>query len=170
MPVNRISVTLGGAERQAVLAAIQTIRQKLPFQIDLTPVERRALPRFGEKGRGFVEQALQVAGQNSDTSRAPLTRGRCATTWGYSPRSRTSRPPSRSSTNSRATRSWPSAATRMRRRCSSTSSRAAGKGSALDSTLDALGQRFARKEGGAFDESFLDGLRVTERTEGGRRV
>jgi hypothetical protein len=66
MPVNRISATLGEAERQAVFAAIQTIRQKLPFLIDLTPEERRALPRFGEKSRGFVEQALQVAEQNPD--------------------------------------------------------------------------------------------------------
>jgi hypothetical protein len=34
---NRVSATLGEAERQAVFAAIQTIRQKLPFLIDLTP-------------------------------------------------------------------------------------------------------------------------------------
>ena len=34
MPVNRISATLGEAERQAVIAAIQTIRQKLPDRSD----------------------------------------------------------------------------------------------------------------------------------------
>jgi hypothetical protein len=64
MQVNRISAQLGEVERQAVFAAIETIRQKLPFLIDLTIEERRALPRFGEKSRGFVEQALQVAEQN----------------------------------------------------------------------------------------------------------
>jgi hypothetical protein len=66
MPENRVSAQLGEAERQAVFAAIQTIRQKLPFLIDLTPEERRSLPRFGDKSRGFVEQALQVAEQNPD--------------------------------------------------------------------------------------------------------
>ncbi|MFL6333495.1 MAG: hypothetical protein ACJ754_09330 [Pyrinomonadaceae bacterium] len=66
MPENRVSAQLGEAERQAVFAAIQTIRQKLPFLIDLTPEERRALPRFGDKSHGFVEQALQVAEQNQD--------------------------------------------------------------------------------------------------------
>lgn len=66
MAENRVSAQLGEAERQAVFAAVQTIRQKLPFLIDLTPEERRALPRFGDKSRGFVEQALQVAEQNPD--------------------------------------------------------------------------------------------------------
>src|SRR5215218_7378590 len=64
MPENRISAQLGEAERQAVFTSIQTIRQKLPFLIDLTPEERRALPKFGDKSRGFVEQALQVGEQN----------------------------------------------------------------------------------------------------------
>ncbi|HEX8187241.1 MAG TPA: hypothetical protein VF586_02750 [Pyrinomonadaceae bacterium] len=64
MPENRVSAALGEAERQNVLAAIQTIRENLPFLIDLTPEERRALPRFGDKSRGFVEQALVVAEQN----------------------------------------------------------------------------------------------------------
>ncbi len=66
MPDNLISAQLGEAERQAVFAAIQTIRQKLPFLIGLEPEERRSLPRIGEKSRGFVEKALQVAEQNPD--------------------------------------------------------------------------------------------------------
>jgi hypothetical protein len=66
MPENRISAQLGEAERQAVFAAIQTIRQKLPFLIDLTPEERRSLLKYGDKSRAFVEQALQVAEQNPD--------------------------------------------------------------------------------------------------------
>ena len=52
MPENRVSAQLGEAERQAVFAAIQTIRQKLPFLLDLTPEERHALPKFGDKSRG----------------------------------------------------------------------------------------------------------------------
>jgi hypothetical protein len=37
MPENRISGNLSSADRQAVLAAISTIREKLPFLIDLSP-------------------------------------------------------------------------------------------------------------------------------------
>jgi hypothetical protein len=47
MADNRISATLSAADRQAVLDAINTIRQKLPFLIDLSPEERRALPKKG---------------------------------------------------------------------------------------------------------------------------
>lgn len=66
MPDNRVSATLSDADRQAVLAAIQTIRQKLPFLIDLSPEERHRLPKMGDKSRAFVGQALTVAAQNED--------------------------------------------------------------------------------------------------------
>ena len=66
MPDNRVSATLSDADRQAVLAAIQTIRQKLPFLIDLTTDERRRLPKMGDTGRAFVDRALVVAEQNPD--------------------------------------------------------------------------------------------------------
>jgi hypothetical protein len=46
MQENRVSASLGEAERQAVFAAIETIRQKLPFLIDLTPEERHTLPKM----------------------------------------------------------------------------------------------------------------------------
>jgi hypothetical protein len=64
MQENRISATLSDADRQAVMAAINTIRQKLPFLIDLTPEDRRSLPKMGDRGRVFVTQALEVATQN----------------------------------------------------------------------------------------------------------
>lgn len=60
MPDNRVSASLSRADRQAVLAAVNTIREKLPFLIDLTPDERRALPKMGDSSRGFVTQALTV--------------------------------------------------------------------------------------------------------------
>jgi hypothetical protein len=66
MTDNRISATLSSADLQAVLSAIQTIRTKLPFLIDLSPEERKALPRLGDKSHGFVAQALEVATQNTD--------------------------------------------------------------------------------------------------------
>jgi hypothetical protein len=66
MPDNRISAALSSADQQAVLAAINTIRTKLPFLIDLSPEERKGLPRLGDKSRGFVSQALEIASQNPD--------------------------------------------------------------------------------------------------------
>lgn len=66
MPDNRISAALSQADRQAVLDAVNTIRTKLPFLVDLSPEERRSLPRMGDKSRGFVAQALEVATQNPD--------------------------------------------------------------------------------------------------------
>ena len=51
MADNRISAALTQADRQAVLAAVNTIREKLPFIIVLTPEERRALPKTGDSSR-----------------------------------------------------------------------------------------------------------------------
>ena len=69
MTDNRISATLSQADQQAVLSAINTIRQKLPFLIDLSPEERHTLPKMGDKSRGFVSQALDLASLNSDGAR-----------------------------------------------------------------------------------------------------
>lgn len=66
MPDNRVSATLSHADQQAVLAAIQTIREKLPFLIDLMTEERRTILRMGDGSRAFVSQALEVASQNTD--------------------------------------------------------------------------------------------------------
>ncbi len=66
MPDNRVSASLSATDREAVLAAIQTIRQKLPFLIDLSVEERRRLPKMGDTGRAFIERALTVATQNPD--------------------------------------------------------------------------------------------------------
>ncbi|MCA1558194.1 MAG: hypothetical protein LC731_06610 [Acidobacteria bacterium] len=66
MPENRVTASLSAADQQAVLAAINTIREKLPFLVDLTPEERRTLPKMGDKSRAFVAQALTVATQNTD--------------------------------------------------------------------------------------------------------
>ncbi len=67
MSENRVSASLSPADLQAVLDAIQNIRQHLlPFLIDLTPEERSALPRMGDGSRAFVSKALEVARQNPD--------------------------------------------------------------------------------------------------------
>jgi hypothetical protein len=66
MSENRVSATISEADQQAVLAAIETIRQKLPFLIDLSPEQRRSLPKMGDKSRAFVGKALAVAQHNSN--------------------------------------------------------------------------------------------------------
>ncbi len=66
MTTNQISATLTQTDREAVLAAVATIREKLPFLLDLTAEERRSLPKMGDKSRAFVSKALEVARQNPD--------------------------------------------------------------------------------------------------------
>lgn len=66
MATNLISTTLTQKDRDEVMAAIATIKEKLPFLIDLTPDQRKALPKMGDKSRAFVSKALEVATQNPD--------------------------------------------------------------------------------------------------------
>lgn len=66
MSIVPISATLTQADRDAVMAAVSTIKAKLPFLIDLNADERRALPKMGDKSRAFVSKALEVATQNPD--------------------------------------------------------------------------------------------------------
>ena len=144
--VNRVSAQLGEAERQAVFAAIQTIRQKLPFLIDLTPEERRTLPRMGDKSRGFVEQALAVAEQNQ---------GMLPRTFDVGEMRNDVELLSALSTVLTAIAQLHELVDDTYTAVSSEAyasallvyqfARAAGKGSALDAALDGLAQRFARK-------------------------
>lgn len=150
MPDNRISAALTQADQQAVLAALQTIREKLPFLIDLSPEERRALPRMGDSGRGFVAKALEVAEQNPDIL----------------PRSFDLAEMRRDSELLDALLPVVTSFRQLNELLDDTYTaagselyasallvyqyvRAAGKGSALDGALDSLGQRFARKSRGA---------------------
>lgn len=66
MAANLISATLTPEDRDAVMAAIATIKQKLPFLVDLTVEERKSLPKMGDKSRAFVSKAAEVATQNPD--------------------------------------------------------------------------------------------------------
>ncbi|MBN3908554.1 MAG: hypothetical protein HWQ35_19035 [Nostoc sp. NMS1] len=66
MADNKVSAKLSSADREAVMQAITTIREKLPFLIDLTTDERKALPKLGDKSRAFVSKALEIGTQNPD--------------------------------------------------------------------------------------------------------
>jgi hypothetical protein len=146
MPDNRISATLSDADQQAVLSAINTIREKLPFLVDLSPEDRRTLPRMGDRSRSFVTQALEIASQNADIlprsfdvaemrKDVELLEALSPVTLALAQLSELvddtcMEVGSEAYTSALAVYQY---------------ARAAGKGSALDSALDSLGQRFARK-------------------------
>jgi hypothetical protein len=52
------------ADRAAVLAAIGTIREKLPFLVDLSPEEEKELAKMGAKRRAMVKRAVTFVQQN----------------------------------------------------------------------------------------------------------
>jgi hypothetical protein len=146
MPENRISATLSDTDQQAVMTAINTVRQKLSFMIDLTPEERHDLPKMGDKSRAFVQQALEIATQNEDIL----------------PRSFDVAEMRKDVDLLAALAPILAALTQLLELVEDTLlevgseaytaallvyqfARAAGKGAALDKSLDALSQRFARK-------------------------
>ncbi|MER3433915.1 MAG: hypothetical protein C4288_10895 [Leptolyngbya sp. ERB_1_1] len=63
---NRISASLTAKDRTEVLAAMTTIKAKLPFLLSLTTEERKGLPKMGDRNLPFVKKALEVATQNPD--------------------------------------------------------------------------------------------------------
>ncbi|MEJ1930150.1 hypothetical protein WDZ92_07670 [Nostoc sp. NIES-2111] len=66
MPESKVSARLTPLDREAVMQAINTIKEKLPFLVDLTTEERKSLPKLGDKSRAFVSKALEIATQNPD--------------------------------------------------------------------------------------------------------
>jgi hypothetical protein len=63
---NRIEASLPAADLADVLAAFDTIKAKLPFLQDLSPEERKAMLKMGDKNLDFVTKALELASQNQD--------------------------------------------------------------------------------------------------------
>src|SRR4051812_39327210 len=61
---NRIDAVLSDADKTEILNHIKQIRAKLPFLVDLSPEERQALPKMGNKRRSFVMDALTLAEQD----------------------------------------------------------------------------------------------------------
>jgi len=146
MPDNRVNATLTPADQQAVIDAINTIREKLPFLIDLSLEERRALPKMGDKSRAFVSQALDIATQNSD----------------FLPRSFDVEEMRKDVALATSLQPIMTGITQLQELVEDTYiavgseaytaalvvynyARSSGKGAALDNLLDEMGQRFARK-------------------------
>ena len=63
---NRISATLAPADKTAVLAAIATIKTKLPFLVNLSPDERRQLPKMSDKKIGFDQKCAGYMTSNPE--------------------------------------------------------------------------------------------------------
>lgn len=66
MTINLQQSTLSKNDQKEVIDAIATIQQKLSFLINLSPDERRSLPKLGDKTRIFVQKAMEVVNQNSE--------------------------------------------------------------------------------------------------------
>jgi hypothetical protein len=64
MTENRVSVVLTQTDLTDIATALKTIKLKLPFLIDLTPEERHALLKLGEKSESFVTKSLDLATKN----------------------------------------------------------------------------------------------------------
>jgi hypothetical protein len=62
--MNSISATLTVEDREAVLAAINSIRERLPFLVSLSRAERMATTKLGARTHGFARQAFEIAAQN----------------------------------------------------------------------------------------------------------
>lgn len=63
---NNVSATLSQEDIDAVMAAIETIRSRMPFLLSLSTDERRSMAKLGDKSRAFVDRAAEVANQYSD--------------------------------------------------------------------------------------------------------
>jgi len=63
---NRVSATISPADITAILAAITTIRTKLPFLIPVGAQERLELPKLGEKTIGFHEKCTAYMASNPE--------------------------------------------------------------------------------------------------------
>jgi lantibiotic modifying enzyme len=61
-----ISATLSSEDREAIAHAIATIKNRLPFLIDLVGKEHASYAKIGDKSRAFVVKALEVASHNSE--------------------------------------------------------------------------------------------------------
>ena len=66
MAENRVNAALTVTARESILASLASIREQLPFLIDLTAADRRSMIKLGDRSRAFVSKALEVATQNSN--------------------------------------------------------------------------------------------------------
>lgn len=64
MPYQNINATLSDADVQAIKDALATVREKLPFLVNLTPDERKQIFKAGPDRISFVQNALAAVQNN----------------------------------------------------------------------------------------------------------
>jgi hypothetical protein len=64
MDPNLVNAVLSADDQQVILAALNTVLQKLPFLLDLTTEQRVTIPKLGDKTEAFVRKAVEIAVQN----------------------------------------------------------------------------------------------------------
>lgn len=62
---NRVSATLTTEQIADVKAALQKVRDTLPFLIGLTNDERQSLPKMSKVNRGFTDDAINAISNNA---------------------------------------------------------------------------------------------------------
>lgn len=63
---NKISATLDPTVIDEIQTAISGISTKMPFMVDLTPDQKKELPKFGDKSVGFVNKAAELVNRTED--------------------------------------------------------------------------------------------------------
>ena len=66
MDPNLVSATLSTEDIQVITGALDTLRQKLPFLVDLTTEQRTAMAKLGDKTQAFVQKAVEIANEHQD--------------------------------------------------------------------------------------------------------
>lgn len=69
---NKVDADFSAQDLEAVMAALETIREKLPFLVGLSTDERRRLSKLGRKSQTFAHQALDMASQHPELMPACL--------------------------------------------------------------------------------------------------
>lgn len=65
MAYQNISAVISAADKTAVQTAIQTIKAKLPFLVNLNPQERKKLRKMGPVHTSYVQDVYQAVVNNS---------------------------------------------------------------------------------------------------------
>jgi hypothetical protein len=67
MSYSNISASLSAADKQAVLQAVQTIKSKLPFLVNLNEEERKKLRKMGHVRSSYVKDVYLTSLSNPDS-------------------------------------------------------------------------------------------------------
>lgn len=64
MDPNRVSADFTTVDQERALTLVGSLRQKMPFLVDLSVEERVKMPKLGDKSHTFVRKALEIGTQH----------------------------------------------------------------------------------------------------------